>query len=82
MTKKKTSKKVSTKKETKVAEKPEVVETTKVAATKKVVEKSEDLPKNLRAIKNKNGFFIETIGQGWVKLTKGQLLRLAELINE
>lgn len=44
--------------------------------------KSEALPEKLKVIKNKNGFFIETIGQGWVKLTKGQLLRLAELISE
>lgn len=51
--------------------------------TKKVAsnEKSEDLPKNLKVLNKKNGFFIETIGQGWVKLSKGQLLRLVEIVN-
>jgi len=42
--------------------------------------KSEELPSDLKFIKNKNGFFIETLGTGWIKLTKGQVLKLAELI--
>jgi len=45
-------------------------------------DESEALPANFKCIKNKNGFFVETIGSGWVKLTKGQILKLAEIIAD